>query len=142
MSVVAIGLVTGLWPWRSHHGVYPRAVSGILDDGAHAWFTAHTPFDAGRFVAVDRDLKLAFFALATILAWTLICRAWALAAVAVGFLLFALPSTVLDLSAGVSARRSSSSWRSPRSMSPVSASSDRAPHRRLPSSASGPWSPD
>jgi transglutaminase-like putative cysteine protease len=100
VSVVAIGLVTGLWPWRSHHGVYPRAVGGILDDGAHAWFTAHTPFDAGRFVAVDRDLKLAFFALAAILAWALICRAWALAAVAVGFLLFALPSTVVDLSAG------------------------------------------
>jgi transglutaminase-like putative cysteine protease len=100
VSVVAIGLVTGLWPWRSHHGVYPRAVGGILDDGAHAWFTAHTPFDAGRYVAVDRDLKLAFFALAAILAWTLICRAWALAAVAVGFLLFALPSTVVDLSAG------------------------------------------
>jgi transglutaminase-like putative cysteine protease len=99
VSVVAIGFVTGLWPWRSHHGIYPRAVGGILDDGAHAWFTAHTPFDAGRFVAVDRDLKLAFFALAAILAWALICRAWALAAVAVGFLLFALPSTVVDLSA-------------------------------------------
>jgi transglutaminase-like putative cysteine protease len=98
VSVVAIGLVTGLWPWRAHHGVYPRAVGGILDDGAHAWFTAHTPFDTGRFVAVDRDLKLAFFALAAILAWALICRAWALAAVAVGFLLFALPSTVVDLS--------------------------------------------
>ena len=47
-----------------------------------------------------RDLKLAFFALAAILAWTLICRGWALAAVAVGFLLFALPSTVVDMSAG------------------------------------------
>ena len=100
VGIVAIGLVTGLWPWRSHHGVYPRAVIGILDDGAHAWFTAHTPFDAGRFAAVDRDLKLAFFALAAILAWALICRGWALAAVAVGFLLFALPSTVVDLSAG------------------------------------------
>ena len=100
VSIVAIGVVTGLWPWRSHHGVYPRAVGGVLDDGAHGWFTAHTPFDAGRFVAVDRDLKLAFFALAAILAWALICRGWALAAIAVGFLLFALPSTVVDLSAG------------------------------------------
>jgi transglutaminase-like putative cysteine protease len=99
-GVVAIGIVTGLWPWHSHHGIYPRAVAGVLDDGAHGWFTAHTPFDAGRFVAVDRDLKLAFFALAVILAWTLICRGWALAAVAVGFLMFALPSTVLDMSAG------------------------------------------
>jgi transglutaminase-like putative cysteine protease len=99
-GVVAIGMVTGLWPWRSHDGIYPRAVARVFDDGAHGWFTAHTPFDAGRFVAVDRDLKLAFFALAAILAWTLICRGWALAAVAVGFLMFALPSTVLDMSAG------------------------------------------
>jgi transglutaminase-like putative cysteine protease len=99
-SIFAVGLVAGLWPWRSHHGVYPRAVAGILDDGAHGWFSAHTPFDAGRFSAVDRELKLAFFALAAILAWTLICRGWALAAVAVGFLLFALPSTVVTMSAG------------------------------------------
>ena len=99
-SIVAVGLVTGLWPWRSHGGVYPRAVAAVLDDGAHGWFSAHTPFDAGRFPAVDSDLKLAFFALAAILAWALICRGWALAAVAVGFLLFALPSTVVDLSAG------------------------------------------
>ena len=98
--VVAVGLVTGLWPWSTHHGFYPRAVAGVLNDGAHSWFTAHTPFDAGRFVAVDSDLKLAFFALAAILAWTLICRGWALAAVAVGFLLFAFPSTVVDMSAG------------------------------------------
>jgi transglutaminase-like putative cysteine protease len=99
-AVVAVGLVTGLWPWRANHGFYPRAVAGVLDDGAHGWFTAHTPFDPGRFVAVDRDLKLAFFALAALLAWTLLCRGWALAAVAIGFLLFAMPSTVLDLSAG------------------------------------------
>ena len=99
-AVAAIGLVTGLWPWRSQHGVYPRAVANVLNDGAHGWFTAHTPFDAGRFVAVDRDLKLAFFALAVLLAWTLLCRSWALAAVAIGFLLFAMPSTVLDLSGG------------------------------------------
>jgi transglutaminase-like putative cysteine protease len=99
-SIVAVGLVTGLWPWRSHGGVYPRAVAGVLDDGAHGWFSAHTPFDAGRFPAVDSDLKLAFFALAAILAWALICRGWALTAVAVGFLLFALPSTVVGLSAG------------------------------------------
>jgi transglutaminase-like putative cysteine protease len=98
--VVAVGLVTGLWPWSTQHGFYPRAVAGVLNDGAHSWFTAHTPFDAGRFVAVDSDLKLAFFALAAILAWTLICRGWALAAVAVGFLLFAFPSTVVDMSAG------------------------------------------
>ena len=98
--VVAVGLVTGLWPWSTQHGFYPRAVAGVLNDGAHSWFTAHTPFDAGRFVAVDNDLKLAFFALAAILAWTLICRGWALAAVAVGFLLFAFPSTVVDMSAG------------------------------------------
>jgi transglutaminase-like putative cysteine protease len=96
----AIGLVTGLWPWRSHHGVYPRAVANGIDDGVHAWFTAHTPFDPGRFPAVDHDLKLAFFALAALLAWMLLCRGWALAAVAVGFLLFAMPSTVVDLSAG------------------------------------------
>jgi protein-glutamine gamma-glutamyltransferase len=99
-AVVAVGLVTGLWPWRANHGFYPRAVVRVLDDGAHGWFTAHTPFDPGRFVAVDRDLKLAFFALAALLAWTLLCRGWALAAVAIGFLLFAMPSTVLDLSAG------------------------------------------
>ncbi len=99
-AVTAIGLVTGLWPWRSHHGIYPRAVARVLDDGAHGWFTAHTPFDAGRFASVDRDLKLVFFALAALLAWTLLCRRWALAAVAIGFLLFAMPSTVLDLSAG------------------------------------------
>ena len=98
--VAAVGLVTGLWPWSAQHGFYLRAVAGVLNDGAHSWFTAHTPFDAGRFVAVDSDLKLAFFALAAILAWTLICRGWALAAVAVGFLLFALPSTVVDMSAG------------------------------------------
>ena len=98
--VAAVGLVTGLWPWSTQHGFYPRAVAGVLNDGAHSWFTAHTPFDAGRFVAVDSDLKLAFFALAAILAWTLICRGWALAAVAVGFLLFAFPSTVVDMSAG------------------------------------------
>jgi transglutaminase-like putative cysteine protease len=99
-SIVVVGLVTGLWPWRSQHGIYPRAVAGVLDDGAHGWFTTHTPFDAGRFVAVDRDLKLAFFALAAILAWALICRGWPLVAVTAGFLLFALPSTVVDLSAG------------------------------------------
>jgi len=99
-AVAAVGLVTGLWPWRTNHGFYPRAVVRVLDDGAHGWFTAHTPFDPGHFVAVDRDLKLAFFALATLLAWTLLCRGWALAAVAIGFLLFAMPSTVLDLSAG------------------------------------------
>ena len=51
--VAAVGLVTGLWPWSTHHGFYPRAVAGVLNDGAHSWFTAHTPFDAGRFVAVD-----------------------------------------------------------------------------------------
>jgi transglutaminase-like putative cysteine protease len=99
-AVTAVGLVTHLWPWRSHHGIYPRAVANVLNDGAHGWFTAHTPFDAGRFPAVDRDLKLAFFALAALLAWTLLCRRWALGAVAIGFLLFAMPSTVLDLSAG------------------------------------------
>jgi transglutaminase-like putative cysteine protease len=99
-TVAAIGLTTGLWPWRTNHGFYPRAVAGVLDDGAHGWFTAHTPFDPGRFVAVDRDLKLAFFALAALLAWTLLCRGWALGAIAIGFLLFAMPSTVLDMSAG------------------------------------------
>ena len=99
-AVAAIGLVAGLWPWRTNHGFYPRAVWHVLDDGAHGWFTAHTPFDPGRFVAVDRDLKLAFFALAALLAWALLCRGWALAAVAIGFLLFAMPSTVLDMSAG------------------------------------------
>jgi transglutaminase-like putative cysteine protease len=99
-AVAAIGLVTGLWPWRTQHGFYPRAVANVIDDGAHAWFTAHTPFDPGRFPAVDHDLKLAFFALGTLLAWMLLCRGWALAAVAVGFLLFAMPSTVVDLSAG------------------------------------------
>jgi protein-glutamine gamma-glutamyltransferase len=99
-AVVAIGLAASLWPWRANHGVYPRAVWHVLDDGAHGWFTAHTPFDPGRFVAVDRDLKLAFFALSALLAWALLCRGWALAAVAIGFLLFAMPSTVLDISAG------------------------------------------
>ena len=99
-AVAGIGLVTGLWPWRTQHGFYPRAVAGRIDDGAHAWFTAHTPFDPGRFPAVDADLKLAFFALAAVMAWMLLCRGWALAAVAVGFLLFAMPSTVVDLSAG------------------------------------------
>ena len=98
--VVAVGVVTHLWPWSTQHGFYPRAVAGVLNDGSHSWFTAHTPFDAGRFVAVDADLKLMFFALAAILAWTLICRGWALVAVAVGFLLFAFPSTVVDMSAG------------------------------------------
>src|SRR3954466_11123698 len=73
VSVVAIGLVTGLGPGRSHRGFYPRAVGGILDDGAHAWFTAHTPFDAGRFVAVDRVPALAFFPLAAIPAWGPLC---------------------------------------------------------------------
>jgi protein-glutamine gamma-glutamyltransferase len=99
-AVAAVGLVTGLWPWHSHHGIYPRAVANVLDDGARAWFTAHTPFDAGRYPAVDHDLKLAFFALAAILGWALLCRGWALAGIAVGFLLFAMPSTVLDMSAG------------------------------------------
>jgi protein-glutamine gamma-glutamyltransferase len=99
-TIVAVGATTKLWPWTTAHGFYPRAVWSVLDDGAHAWFTAHTPFDSGRFIAVDRDLKLALFALAAILAWTLVCRGWALAAVAVGFLLFALPSTVVTMSAG------------------------------------------
>ena len=98
--ILAVGIVTGLWPWHTHGRLYPGAVWAELENGLRSWFIAHTPFDAGRFVSVDHDLRLGFFALALALAWVLLYRGWALAAVGIAFVMFAMPSTVVTLSAG------------------------------------------
>src|SRR5690242_11068772 len=90
-AVAGLGLSLRRWPWSSTHHVYPRAVVTAIEDGARNWFAAHTPFDPGRFPAVDREARLAFFALAAILVWALVVRRSALGAIGIGFVLFALP---------------------------------------------------
>jgi protein-glutamine gamma-glutamyltransferase len=99
-AVAGIGLTLRLWPWSAGAHAYPRAVLTAVEDGARNWFAAHTPFDPTRFPAVDREARLAFFALAAGLVWALVARRSALAAVGIGFVLFALPSTDVALGAG------------------------------------------
>ena len=94
---VAIGMTTGMWPGSSGHHRYPAAVVIGINHGAHDWFNATTPFDYGRFRAVDGDARLLFMAIVAALAWTVVLRRWTLISIALGLVLFAFPSTVLDL---------------------------------------------
>ncbi len=50
---LAIGAATGMWPGSSGAHSYPVAVERQINDGAHTWFNATTPFDYGRFGSVD-----------------------------------------------------------------------------------------
>jgi protein-glutamine gamma-glutamyltransferase len=97
-AVVAVGAATGVWPWRSGIGYLGDAYDPIAR-GARLWFQTHTPFSGGQFASLDADVKLAFFALAGAMAWLLLVRRWPVPAIAVAFLGFALPSTVVVIGA-------------------------------------------
>jgi hypothetical protein len=99
-AAAGVGLAARVWPWSATSHVYPRAVWAVVDHGVRTWFQAHTPFDPGRYPAVNADARLAFFALAGLLVWALVVRRSALPAIGLGFLLFALPSTDVNLAAG------------------------------------------
>ena len=95
--VAAIGMTTSLWPGDSGRHRYPAAVVIWINHGVHDWFNATTPFDYGRFRAVDSDARLLFMALVATLAWTVVLRRLTLISIALGLVLFAFPSTVLNL---------------------------------------------
>jgi Transglutaminase-like superfamily/TgpA N-terminal domain len=96
--VAAAGWTSGVWPWRS--GVhYPGTLWAVVWHGTREWFNTHTPFDPARFAAVDVDVRLAFFALAVALAWAMIRRRAALSSIAVAFVIYAMPSTVVPIDA-------------------------------------------
>jgi transglutaminase superfamily protein/transglutaminase TgpA-like protein len=97
-AVVAVGAAAGVWPWRSRFG-YPGDVYTTVEHGARLWFETHTPFDPGRFTTVDADVRLALFGLVAVLAWLILVRGWAVAAIGVAFFGFALPSTVVNIGA-------------------------------------------
>jgi transglutaminase-like putative cysteine protease len=94
LAVVAIGHVTGMWPWQTGHAVYPLRVWHDLYNGVSDWFSAVTPFDPRHFPPVDHVVRLSYVALVGAMAWFLL-RGRALLAVAAAFTLYALPSTVL-----------------------------------------------
>lgn len=94
LAVVAIGHVTGIWPWQTGHAIYPLRVWRDLYDGVSEWFSAVTPFDPLRFPPIDDVVRLGYVALVCAMAWFLL-RGRALWAVAAAFTLYALPSTVL-----------------------------------------------
>ena len=98
-ALAAIGQVTGIWPWHSH-GHYPSAITSAISKGAHGWFSVHTPFDPAHAGAVDHDVRLVYFVLAVGLSWLLVARRWTVAAIAVAFFGFAMPSTVASIPAG------------------------------------------
>ncbi|HUZ85192.1 MAG TPA: transglutaminase-like domain-containing protein [Gaiellales bacterium] len=100
VAVAAVGIVTGLWPWQLDHPLYPRRVWLDLHDGISQWFSATTPFDPQRFVAVDHVVRLGYVALVAAIAWSLL-RGRPLTAVAGAFVLYALPSTVLAIGSPV-----------------------------------------
>ena len=100
LAIAAIGVVTGFWPWQLHHPFYPRRVWHDLYSGVNQWFTATTPFDPLRFGSVDHVVRLGFVALVAVVAWGLL-RGRPLLAVAAGFVLYALPSTVLIMGSAV-----------------------------------------
>lgn len=95
--VAAIGMTSSLWPGDSGPHRYPAAVVIWINHGAHDWFNATTPFDYGRFRAVDSDARLLFMALVATLAWTVVLRRLTLISIALALVLFAFPSTVLNL---------------------------------------------
>jgi transglutaminase superfamily protein len=97
--VVAIGQIMHTWPWQVRHGLYPSRVVVLVTRGLRDWFATHTPIDAGRFPGADRDLRVAFFLGAALLVWLIVRRGAALPGIGVAFAMFALPSTVLPLSA-------------------------------------------
>ena len=94
LAVVAIGHVSGMWPWQTGHAIYPLRVWHDLYNGFSQWFSAVTPFDPQHFRPIDHVVRLGYLALVAAMAWFLL-RGRALLAVAAAFTLYALPSTVL-----------------------------------------------
>jgi len=86
-------------PWQTGHHVYPLRVVQGLRDGARSWFDTATPFDPGRFPTTEGLVAVSFFLLFALLAWLVLNGRHGLAAVAVAFALFAIPSTSLGLGA-------------------------------------------
>jgi transglutaminase-like putative cysteine protease len=97
-TMAAVGVIVGRWPWHTP-AHYPAAVWDTIAQGVRHWFQTSTPFDPSRAPAVDDDVRLAFFALAMLLAWLVLCRRAAVPAIGVAFLCFALPSTVVTIGA-------------------------------------------
>ncbi len=95
---VALGAASGMWPGSSGRHSYVPAVAHAVNDGAHNWFNATTPFDYSRFGTVDVDARLLFMVIVGVLGWTLVLRRWTVVSIALALILFAFPSTVLDLS--------------------------------------------
>ncbi len=95
--VLAFGITSGLWPGFSGHHTYPSAVWLRINDGAHAWFNATTPFDVDRFPTVDTDARLLLMLGVAVLAYTALVRRWALISIAVALAILAFPATVVNL---------------------------------------------
>ncbi len=97
-TLAAVGVIVGRWPWHAP-AHYPASVWDAISQGVRHWFQTSTPFDPSRAPTVDDDVRLAFFALAMLIAWLVLCRRAAVPAIGVAFLCFALPSTVVTIGA-------------------------------------------
>ena len=97
-TLAAVGVIVGRWPWHAPAS-YPASVWDTISQGVRHWFQTSTPFDPSRAPAVDDDVRLAFFALAMLMSWLILCRRAAVPAIGVAFLCFALPSTVVTIGA-------------------------------------------
>jgi protein-glutamine gamma-glutamyltransferase len=96
-AVAAAWRVTGFVPWDRDHRFFPFRTADLVWAGVRDWFQTRTPFDPGRFPAVDVDVRLGFFVIVLGLALLLLCSRRPLVAIGLALVPVALPGTVLAL---------------------------------------------